>query len=233
MNGDIHLFDDQLESLYLAIAHYQDSKAKHLLTLPLGIKVPEYRKEEHFKARFCAAKRENMRFYKQLLWSFWEKQDTLDSDVFSYLLKDDPERAFDLTIQSLNNIENFFEINSFLCGNGNNRIPLTNTLLDLALKKQAKWTIDFIADFIKSGVNQYQLTELIITKASKIKDASFISPLFEQLEKQQQYYNYPPLVHALLAYKNEKINKRLKNTLLTHKHLLDLKEDDEFKTLFE
>ncbi len=234
LKGDIHLFDDQLENLYLAIAHYQDLKAIHLLTMPLEEGLSKYeKKENYFKARFCAVKQVNLDYYEPLLWSFWEKQYTLDNDVFSFLLKKDPERAFNLTIQSLKNIEKIFHINFFLCGNGSNRIPLTNTLLDMALKKQPEWTVDLITNYIKSGVNRYELTSLMIKKASEIKAPSFIPLLFEQLEKQRQYYNYLPLVRALLTFKNEEINKRLKKTILTHKYLLDIKEDDEFRMLFK
>jgi len=52
-----------------------------------------------------------------------------------------------------------------------------------------------------------------------------------RLEKKTQYYDYRYIVRALLAYKDNDINKKLKETIQSHEHLAKLKTYDEFKPL--
>ncbi len=91
--------------------------------------------------------------------------------------------------------------------------------------------INLISTFIEKEDDIYRLTELITKKAGEIKHPSFVQTLLTRLEKKTQYYDYRYIVRALLAYKDNDINKKLKETIQSHEHLAKLKTYDEFKPL--
>ena len=204
-------YSTEWRELYKAIASYKNEEALELLTIPFTQVKHEEIREYHIDFLFGALQKFSSPLYDDLLWKIWATEKMISPKVFKYFSGKDPQRAFELTKETLQSPEDFHLTNDM---NDYENMDDSKNLLEMMLGSAL--TQDW--DFAIKAINRNLLSEDISTfqffaaKAAQIKDTSFVRQLFMRLEKDDNPYIYLKAAEALIAFKNKDINKRIVET---------------------
>ena len=204
-------FSTEWRELYKAIASYKSNKAIELLNIPFTQVKHENIREYHLDFVFGALQKFKSPIYDNLLWKIWVAEKMISSDVFKYLSSKNPQRAFELTKQTLQMPEDFtIANNTYDYDNPDDSQSLIDTMFDLALKQERTFAIKVVnRNLLNEDISLFQF---FAAKAAELKDTSFVGPLFIRLEKDDNPHVYLKAVEALIAFNNQDINKRIVDT---------------------
>ena len=198
-------FDYEVAKLFSAIASFKSEKAVELLELSLDTPKPGAKANYVFDAidEFFDP------VYEDLYWSLWDKEKLLSKTVFTYLWQRDPQRALSIAKRTFHDdIETF---RSFLglsfAGYASTSPSLIEIMLDTIATRDMQYAVEIIRTNIDSA--DVHAFPLFARKAAAIRDESFIQPLFNRLEKDDNAYIYLEAAEALIAYNDPGINKRI------------------------
>jgi hypothetical protein len=112
---------------------------------------------------------------------------------------------------------NELDIANFSFDNFEETKSLNEQMLDLIINKDRDFGFQLIRENIKkSNVHNFPL---YATKASEIKDKSFVKPLIEILETEWNAHIYLSATKALISYDNQDINKQILNARTKNENL--------------
>jgi len=213
-------YDNEWSALYRAIAAYKNAESIALLKVPFTkVKYPDIR-EYHIGFVFAAVAGIDDSIYDELKWSLWADEKRIDSNVFRYLYKRNPQKTLGLTEKYLLKSDELIE------GDGDDNFEdrgrsksLTETMLDLVLQKDSVYGIGIIRS--KLATADVHLFPTIAWKASEIKDKSFIEPLIKRFANDENPYVYLAAAKGLISFHSEAINKKMLVIRRKSKYLMD------------
>ena len=217
--GDSH-YDNEWSALYRAIAAYKNAESIELLKVPFTrVKYPDIR-TYHIGFVFAAVAGINDSIYDELKWSLWADENRIDSNVFRYLHKKNPQKALELTEKFLVKSDELIEAD----GDGNFENPsrsksLTETMLDLVFQEDGAYGIGIIRR--KLATADVHLFPTIAWKASKIKDKSFIEPFFKRFGNDDNPHVYLAAAKGLISFHSDAINKKMLVIRNKNKYLME------------
>lgn len=223
-------FSNEWRELYKAIASYKNNKAVELLTIPFTQVKHENIKEYHIDFVFGALQKFQSPLYDDLLWNIWANEKKISTEVFKYLSAKNPQRAYDLTKETLQLPEDYDFTNDLTdyenMGNSEN---LIETMLNLVLKQDRPFAIKVIyRNLLNEDISTFQL---FAAKASQIQDTSFVGQLFIRLEKDDNPHIYLRAAEALITFNSNDINKRIASTKSINSNLTKGWGGEEFTNL--
>jgi len=194
--------------LYKAIASFKNDTALQLLKIPFTQTKHENIRQYHIDFIFGAVQEFYTPIYDELLWTMWENDKKINSEVFNLLYPKNPEKAFNLTKKTIQNADDFCFLNTESYGEDEKTpVNLLDVMLDTALAKDKPYAIELINKNIRE-INVHQFPTFA-DKALKIKDTSFVTSLFDRLEHEDNAYIYLKATEVLIAFKNNDINRRI------------------------
>lgn len=209
-------FSNEWTQLYRAIASYKNEEAKNQLLIPFTQVEHKHIRKYHLNMIFSALNEFQCKNYEEILWKLWEEENKISPKVFEYLSNLNSSRAFELTKKSMQN-PNDLDIANFSFDNLEETKSLNEQMLDLIINKDRDFGLQLIRENIKkSNVHSFPL---YATKASEIKDKSFVKPLIEILETEWNAHIYLSATKALIAYNNQEINKQILNARTKNENL--------------
>lgn len=225
-------FSTEWRELYKAIASYKNNKAVELLTIPFTQVKHENIREYHIDFVFGALQKFQSPLYDDLLWNIWAKEKKISPEVFKYLNTKNPQRAFDLTKETLQLPEDYDFTNDMTdYENLSNSENLLETMLDIALNQDRPFAIKVIdRNLLNEDISTFQF---FAAKAAQIKDTSFVGQLFIRLEKDDNPHIYLRAAEALIAFNSKDINKRIAATNNINSNLTKGWGGEEFKKLLK
>lgn len=203
-----HHYSNEWRELYRAIAAYRSPEAIELLKSPFTKVKSRDIREYHLNFVFAAVQGSTDPIFDDLKWMLWEDGSRIGLEEFKYLSLRNPQRAFLLAKKSLFNIYTM-EVSSFgLSFDENNSLDsLPGIMLNLIFQKDSVLGLEIIrANLMQADVHVYPIFS---RKAAEICSPSFLKPLFERLDKEDNPWIYLEAVKALIAYKNQGINKKI------------------------
>jgi len=211
-------YSNEWRELYKAIASYKNDKAKELLLVPFTQVKHNNIRKYHIDFVFGALREFNDPIYEDLLWKLWTEENRITPDIFEYLSRKNPDKAFELTKESLNNTDKLYGANISLSYDDFDASEnLTSTMLDLAIKQDREFGLDIIRKNIKEA--NVHLFPIFADKAAELKDRSFIEPLFDRLETEWNAHIFLKVTEALIEYHDADINQRILATRKKNKNL--------------
>jgi hypothetical protein len=204
--------------LYKAIASYKNDKAVELLKVPFTKVIYSDNRKYHIDFVFSALREFRDPIYDDLLWRLWSEEYRISPDIFEYLSRKYPEETFKLTKESLKNTDRLYDADiSLKYNNVDGPENLISIMLDFVIKKDRVFGIEIISKNIKE--EDVHLFPIFADKTTKLKDKSFIEPLFDRLETEWSAHIYLKVVEVLIAYQDTNINQRILATRKKNKHL--------------
>lgn len=194
--------------LYKAIACFRNDMALHLLKIPFTqIKYQNIR-QYHIDFIFGAIQEFYTPAYDELLWKMWENEKKISPNVFNLLYPKNPEKAFQLTKNTIQNAGDFYYLSTeTFSENGESPINLIDIMLDTILVHDRELAVELINNNIRE-INVHQFP-IFADKALKLKDTSFVTSLFNRLEKESNPHIYLKATKVLIALNDININKRI------------------------
>ncbi|WP_338378937.1 hypothetical protein [uncultured Flavobacterium sp.] len=209
-------YSNEWTQLYRAIASYKNEDAKKQLLIPFTQVEHKNIRKYHLNMIFSALNEFQSNSYDELLWKLWEEENKISPKVFEYLSSLNSNKAFELTKKSMQN-PNELDIANFSFDNFEETKSLNEQMLDLIINKDRDFGLQLIRENIKnSNVHNFPL---YATKASEIKDKSFVKPLIEILETEWNAHIYLSATKALISYNNQDINKQILNARTKNENL--------------
>jgi hypothetical protein len=191
---DDHFDFREWRELYKAIASYKNDTAYKLLQVPFTEVKHKNIRQYHIENVFEAVQMFYSPIYEPLLWQLWENDKETNLKVFNLLYEKNPERAFSLTKKTILNTDSY-------------STDLLNVILDTILVRDRLFAIELINKNIRD-VNVHQFS-IFADKALKIKDASFVTSLFDRLEKESNPHIFLKATKVLIALNDNDINRRI------------------------
>lgn len=213
-------FSTDWQYLYRAISAYKNSDALVLLTIAVNSEHKYYSARYHLDFIFNAIRYHSCDDYDPLSWTLWEEYGRVTVATFKKQKAVDSTRALTYCKATLLNPRKFqsaFTFASF--GDFRNSSNPTSAMLYLVLEKDKTEGLKIIQNYILSAKRRDFL--MVEPKIRRIKDPSFIEPLFARLEKAWDGNVYIPIVEILLSYQNHEVNKRVLETRQLNKNLFD------------
>ncbi len=204
---DTHYGSDWRE-LYGAIASYKNEKAVKLLEIPFTQVKDQDIRGYHLDYIFSAIQEFSSPLYDSLLWKLWAGEKKINADVFIYLYAKDPQRAFKIIKQTLNDADDFYYLASssdYYSNNGKGN--LLGTMLDTVVRYDKPLAMRLINKNIR--VVNVHVFPTFANKASELKDTSFIASLFIRLYHEDNPHIYLKAAETLITFNNDDINKKL------------------------
>ncbi len=198
-----HHYSNEWRELYRAIAAYRNPAAVELLKSPFTKVKSRDIREYHLNFVFGAIQGSTDPIFDDLRWMLWEDGGRIGAKEFKYLSLQSPQRAFILAKKSLLNI-NQTEVNN-LAFNSLDSLP--GIMLNLICQKDSVLGLEIIRTNLKQA--DVHVYPIFSRKAAEICSPSFLNPLFERLDREDNPWIYLETVKALIAYKNDGINKRI------------------------
>lgn len=194
--------------LYKAIASFKNDTALQLLKVPFTQTKHENIRQYHIDFIFGAVQEFYTPIYDELFWAMWENEKKINTKVFSLLYPTNPDKAFQLTKKTIQNADDFYYLNTGSYSEDEEApINLLAVMLDTVLVRDRPYAIELINKNIRE-INVHQFPTFADI-ALKIKDTSFITSLFDRLEKEWNAHIYLKATEALIAFKDKDINKRI------------------------
>ena len=194
--------------LYKAIASFKNDTAFRLLKVPFTqTKYPDIRKY-HIDFIFGAVQEFYTPVYDEILWEMWENENNINNEIFVLLYPKNPEKAFELTKKTIQNADHFSYLNTGnYFQNEETPVNLLDIMLDTILVRDKPLVLELINKNIRE-INVHQFPTFA-NKASQIKDSSFVSSLFNRLEKEDNAHIYLKATEALISFQDKNINRRI------------------------
>jgi hypothetical protein len=229
--GDSH-YDNEWSALYRAIAAYKNAESIELLKVPFTrVKYPDIR-TYHIGFVFAAIAGINDSIFDELKWSLWADENRIDSNVFRYLYKKNPQKALELAEKFLVKSDELIEADDDDNFDSPGRSKsLTETMLDLVLQKDSAYGIGIIRG--KLATADVHLFPTIAWKASEIKDKSFIEPFFKRLGNDDNPYVYLAAARGLISFHSDAINRKILAIRSENKYLMEGWGGKDFTQLLE
>lgn len=194
--------------LYKAIASFKNDTALQLLKLPFTQVKHENIRQYHIDFVFGAVQEFYTPIYDNLLWEMWEDEKKITPQVFSLLYSKNPNKAFQLTKKTIQNADDFYYLNTGTYSeDGETSVNLLEIMLDTIITRDKPYAIELINKNIRE-INVHQFPTFA-EQALKIKDTSFVTSLFDRLEKEWNAHIYLKATEVLIAFKDKDINRRL------------------------
>jgi hypothetical protein len=200
-------FSTEWRELYKAIASYKNDTACKILQVPFTEVKHKNIKKYHIEFVFEAVQMFYSPIYEPLLWQMWENDKEINLEAFNLLYKKNPERAFLLIKKTIQNTDNY-------------SADLLNVMLDTILVRDRFFAIELINKNIRD-VNVHQFS-IFAGKTLKVKDTSFVTSLFDRLEKEWNAHIYLEATKVLIALNDKDINRRI---IEVSKRNLNLQKD--------
>jgi hypothetical protein len=203
-----HHYSNEWRELYRAIAAYRNPAAVELLKSPFTKVKSRDIREYHLNFVFAAVQGSTDPIFDDLKWMLWEDGSRIGLDEFKYLSLQSPQRAFMLAKKSLFNIY-AMEISGFRMSFDDNTSldSLPGIMLNLICQKDSVLGLEIIRTNLKQA--DVHVYPIFSRKAAEICSPSFLNPLFERLDREDNPWIYLETVKALIAYKNDGINKKI------------------------
>lgn len=194
--------------MYKAIASFKDDTALQLLKAPFTqTKYPNI-KQYHIGFVFEAVQDFYTPIYDELLWEMWEHEKKINPQVFNLLYTKCPEKGFELIKQTLQNADDFYYLNTGSYSESEEApVNLLDIMLDTVLARDKPFAIALINKNIRE-INVHQFPTFA-DKALQLKDTSFVTSLFDRLEKEDNAYIYLKATEVLIAFHDKDINRRI------------------------
>lgn len=211
-------YSNEWKGLYKAIVRYKNEYAVAMLQVPFTKVKHENIKGYHIDYVFKALEENQDPIYDDLLWRLWEEELRMTPSVYYYLKAKDSSRTFSLTKECLLNIDAFYGANmSFQSRNEAGSDSLISLMLDdVLLQDEAAGIMIIRKNILEANVHIY---EIFTDHIHKLKDPSFVPPLFEQLEKEWNVHIYLEIVKALISYEDKAINQQILATIKINDNL--------------
>lgn len=194
--------------LYKAIASYKNDTALQLLKVPFTQTKHENIRQYHIDFIFGAVQDFYTPLYNELLWTMWENEKKINTKVFSLLYPTNPDKAFQLTKNTIQNADDFYYLNTGSYSEDEETpVNLLAVMLDTVLVRDRPYAIALINKNIRE-INVHQFPTFADI-ALQIKDTSFIISFFDRLEKEWNAHIYLKATEALIAFKDKDINRRI------------------------
>jgi len=225
-------YSTEWRELYKAIASYKNNKALELLKIPFNQVKHENIREYHIDFVFGALQKFQSPLYDDLLWNIWANEKKISPEVFKYLSTKNPQRAIDLTKETLQ-LPEYYDFTNDLNDyeNMGNSEYLLQTMLDIILNQDRPFAIKVIdRNLLNEDISTFQF---FATKAAQIKDTSFVGQLFIRLEKDDNPHIYLRAAEALIEFNSNDINKRIANTKKVNSNLTKGWAGEEFNKLLK
>ncbi len=187
-------YPDGLYSLYQAIASYKNDTAYKLLHTPLTTIKEKYSRRNYLKSVFDAVLKYYSPIYEPLLWELWENDKIVDIESFNLLYQKNPERAFQLTKQAMQDIDDYSS-------------PVLDTMLNALWIKDSLFTLDII-DKNSRNSDVFRFSAFA-DKALEIKNISLAAAFLDRLAREDNPHIYLKATEVLIALKNKDINKQI------------------------
>ncbi len=193
-------WSSEWSELYKAIASFKNDTALQLLKIPFTQTKYENIRQYHINFIFEAVQEFYTPMYNELLWTLWENEKMINNEVFNLLYPTNPEKAFQLTKTTIQDTDSYFNYEEISAN-------LLDVMLDTILVRDRRYAIALINQNIReTNVHQFPT---FADKALAIKDTSFVSALFDRLEKEWNPHIYLKATEILIAFKDPAINRRL------------------------
>jgi len=210
-----HHYSNEWAELYQAIAAYRNPEAVELLKTPFTKVKSRDIREYHLNFVFAAIQGSTDSVFDGLKWMLWEDGGRIGLAEFKYLSLQSPLRAFVLAKNSLLN-SGQMEISSFGYNN-NSSDSLPVIMLNLIFQKDSVSGLDIIRTNLRQAdVHMYPIFS---RRAAEICSRSFVIPLFERIEREDNPWIYLEAVKALIAYNDHSINKKILECRQKNKNL--------------
>lgn len=204
---DTH-YDSEWSELYRAIASYKNNTSLQLLKVPFTQVRHRDIREYHIQYVFGAVQSFYLPLYNGLLWTMWANEKLITPEVFKILYQKDSGKAFHLTTKTIENANDFYYLSTNGYENGGQaEVNLIDIMLDTIINKDRALAVKLINKNIKQ-INVHEFPTFA-DKALKLKDTSFISSLFERLEKEDNPHIFLKAIKVLIAFNDNNINKRI------------------------
>jgi hypothetical protein len=209
-------YSTEWSALYGAIASYKNDTALQLLKIPFTEVKHQYIRQYHINFIFGAIQSFYSSIYDELLWKIWEKEKEINTDVFRILYQKNPQRAFELTKQTIQNNDDFDVLNTTTYNDdGNTQVSLLEIMLDTIIFQDKSIAIKLLNKGLReSNVHQFSV---FADKSFKLKDSSFINSFFIRIKREDNPHIYLKATEILIAYNDKNINKQIIET--SHKNL--------------
>lgn len=197
--------------LYKAIAIYKNEKSLESLTIPFTKVKNQDIKKYHISFVNNAIILHKCKLYDNLLWKIWKEEHIVTLESFKYFLQLNSAKALELSKREfianyqIKDIEIIPKISKNMFTES-----LEETMLNFILINDKLFAYNLISDKIANEtVSNF---EIYCKKTSELKDSFFIEPLFKRLKTEDNTYVYLEIVEALIAFKDDSINKRILET---------------------
>ncbi|NII26933.1 hypothetical protein HB364_17720 [Pseudoflavitalea sp. X16] len=196
------------EELYKAIASFKNDTALQFLKVPFTQVKHQVIRQYHIGLVFEAMQAFYTPIYDELLWEMWGNEKRISPAVFRLLYPKSPEKAYQLTKETIQNADDFYYINSTTDSDEEETfVNLLDVMLDTIIVRDKTLAVELINQNIRV-INVHQFPA-VVGKALKLKDTSFVASLLARLTRE----DYPPVflkaAETLIAFNDQRINKRI------------------------
>lgn len=194
--------------LYRAIASFKNDTALQLLKVPFTQAKHVNIKKYHIDYIFDAVEHFYTPIYNELLWTMWENEKRISMKAFKSLYAENPDKAFQLTKKTVQNPGRFYHLTSVNYG-VSQETPLTllEVMIDTIMVRDRVFAIQLINKNLREiDVHKFPT---FAEKALQVKDTSFVTSLFDRLEKESNPHIYLRATKTLIALSDKEINKRI------------------------
>ncbi len=200
---DEGLCTTQTRELYAAIASYESEKAAELLDSVY--KHAKSRRGQHIDYVFNALESAEAPVFLEMRWELWEQHLRITPELYAGLSKADPQRAYAMTIKSLENASTVssrgFSINSRDCTAA--RTLMEDWLSELVEREPDRAKRLVAAQLKRANVH---VLPMFLNAVHRLKDRSFVEPMLRRLETEPNPINRDGLAKALKSYRDPEVD---------------------------
>lgn len=201
-------WDRYWSSLYAAIAGYQNEQALVLFQFALDSTAGKDNHGDQAGLVFQAVRTHRAPIYDGLLLRLWSADRTTSWDVFAYLALRYPGRSDTLIERDLTHADDLFDksLTQLMTEPGGSE-KLCSAMLDTLARRNPVMAVQIIQrNILHAGVYAYMIFG---KKAAMLRDISFVEPLFQRLQMDDNPNICLNAAEALLAYEDKSINQRI------------------------
>lgn len=206
-----YYYQNEWEELYKAIAIYKNQKALELLSIPFTKVKDRNIKEYHMLFIYDVVLLNKCELYDSLFWKLWQEENQITMDGFTYLIKLDPSKTYELSKREL--LSNYQIKDSTVSPNVNQTIfteDITESMLNFILLNDKPLAYKIITEKINTAkVSDFQI---YCRKVSELKDNIFVELLFKRMKTEENPHVYLEIAETLISFKNDAVNKQILET---------------------
>ncbi|PWV55881.1 hypothetical protein [Chitinophaga sp. S165] len=201
-------WDSESAEMYNAIASFKDDTAYRQLEKPFKKITDSNIRKHHIAFVFNAIRKHYSPVYNDLLWEIWENEMMISPDVFSLLYKQQPQKAFQVTKKTIQNIELYY-LNQIVDYDNYEKKPvnLMDVMLDTLIAHDRTMVVKMIYKNIKD-INA-PLYNLYADKVLALRDDSCVKALLSRLEIESSPYAYLKIAEVLVAFGDENMKREI------------------------